>query len=129
MMDSIADASLRRRVSGALAVISAGDYLNKYGAQLIERECLSKLEAGCRALVINFRETKLVNSIGVSILLGIIDAAEETGAQVVFAGANEQTAHLFELLGITQYVTLARDEHEARAQLEESSSNNSPNGH
>ena len=79
----------------------------------VERECLKKLEGGCRALVISFRDTELVNSIGVSILLGVIDAAEGVGAQLVFSDVNSQTVELFEMLGLTKYVALAEDEQEA----------------
>ena len=53
---------------GEVAVVYAGDYVNKLSGQRIERECLTRMERGCRALVINFRDTELVNSIGVSIL-------------------------------------------------------------
>src|SRR2546430_424262 len=62
---------------GGVAIVYAGDYVNKLSGQRIERECLLRIEGGCRALVINFRDTELVNSIGVSILLGVIDAVEE----------------------------------------------------
>jgi anti-anti-sigma factor len=115
MMESLTDSPVRSGVSVDAAIVSAGDYLNKHGGQLVERECHTRLEDGCRALIINFRDTKLVNSIGVSILLGIIDAAEEHGAHVVFAAANDQTMQLFELLGITQHVALAQTEQEALA--------------
>ncbi|HUQ33891.1 MAG TPA: STAS domain-containing protein [Pyrinomonadaceae bacterium] len=110
---------VRSRSIGDLAVIYAGDYLNKLSGERIERECRRQLEMGCRALVINFRETELVNSIGVSILLGVIDAAESTGAQLVFSDVNLQTAQLFEMLGLTRHVALAADEDEALATLTE----------
>jgi anti-anti-sigma regulatory factor len=67
--------------------------------------------------VINFCETELVNSIGVSILLGIIDVAEKSGAQVVFSDMNTQTMDLFEMLGLTRHVVLVRDEEEALLSL------------
>ena len=112
-------AHVRSRSIGDLAVIYAGDYLNKLSGERIERECRRQLEMGCRALIINFRETELVNSIGVSILLGVIDAAENTGAQLVFADANQQTVQLFEMLGLTRHVALAANEEEALSTLTE----------
>ncbi|HYY56229.1 MAG TPA: STAS domain-containing protein, partial [Pyrinomonadaceae bacterium] len=95
----------------------------------IERECRRQLEQGCRALVINFRDTELVNSIGVSILLGVIDAAEGVGAQLVFSDVNLQTVELFEMLGLTKYVALADDEQEALATLTEFTSQTTSIGH
>ena len=110
-----------------IAVVYAGDYVNKQSGQRIERECLLKLEAGCRALIINFRGTELVNSIGVSILLGVIEAAERRGAPVVFANLSRHTVRLFELLGLTRLVVTAESEEAALATLSEFAA--SPNGH
>ena len=104
---------------GQVAVVYAGDYVNKMCGQRIERECLTRMERGCRALVINFRDTELVNSIGVSILLGVIDAAERRGARVAFSNVSLHTLKLFELLGLTRLVLLADSEEAALATLEE----------
>lgn len=108
-----------RRIDGDIAIVYAGDYVNKLSAERIERECRHKLEAGCRALIINFKGTELVNSIGVSILLGVIDAAEETGTRLVFAEVNRHTVKLFELLGLTRHVALADDEDSVHKMLSE----------
>ncbi len=119
MSESLMGTTVRTRCIGETAVVYAGDYLNKLSGERIERECRRQLEAGYRALVINFRETELVNSIGVSILLGVIDAAERVGAQLVFSDVNHQTIQLFEMLGLTRHVALARDEQEALDTLTE----------
>jgi stage II sporulation protein AA (anti-sigma F factor antagonist) len=102
-----------------VAVVYAGDYVNKMSGQRIERECLTKLECGARALVISFRDTELVNSIGVSILLGVIDVAERRGARVAFSNVSLHTVKLFELLGLTRLVVLAESEEAALATLQE----------
>lgn len=119
MAELATSSPVRSRAVGDLAVIYAGDYLNKLSGERIERECRLQLERGCRALIINFRETELVNSIGVSILLGVIDAAENTGAQLIFSDVNHQTVQLFEMLGLTRHVALAADEEEALTTLAE----------
>jgi anti-anti-sigma factor len=120
---------VQSRCIGATAVIYATDYLNKLSGERIERECRRQLEAGCSALVINFRDTELVNSIGVSILLGVIDAAESAGAQLIFSDVNHQTVELFELLGLTRHVALAASEQEAFATLAEFAAKMNPVGH
>jgi anti-anti-sigma factor len=80
--------------------------LNKLSGEQIERECRRQLDAGCKTLVVNFGETEIVNSIGVSILLGVIDAAQDAGAEIVFSDVNEDTIQLFEMLGLTHHVTV-----------------------
>ncbi len=116
-METIGSESVRSRRVGDTAVIYAGDYLNKLSGERVERECKRQLESGCRALVINFGDTELVNSIGVSILMGVIDAAERASARLIFCDVDNHTANLFEMLGLTRHVTVVKDEEEALASL------------
>jgi len=108
---------VRSHCVGTTAIVYASDYLNKLTGEKIERECRRQLSCGCQALVIDFSDTKLVNSIGISILLGIIDVAEKSGARIVFSEVNHQTVELFEMLGLTRHVVLAKDEREALMNL------------
>ena len=110
MPDAGEDAAVSSSTSGQIAVIYAGDYLNKLSGERIERECRKRLASGCRGLLINFRDTELVNSIGVSILLGVIDAAGSVGARLAFSDVNDHTVQLFNMLGLTRHVSLLEDE-------------------
>jgi anti-anti-sigma regulatory factor len=88
------------------AIIFAGDYLNKLTGEKIERECKTKLEEGYKQLIVSFKHTEIINSIGVSILLGVIDSAVNFGAKIVFSEVNEDNFQLFEMLGLTNHVTV-----------------------
>jgi anti-anti-sigma factor len=116
-VDTPSGGLVRSHCVGTTAVVYASDYLNKLSGEKIERECRRQLKSGCRALVIDFSDTKLVNSIGISILLGIIDVAEKSGARIAFSEVNNQTVELFEMLGLTRHVVLAKDEREALKNL------------
>lgn len=116
-MDTPSGRLVRSHCVGTTAVVYASDYLNKLTGEKIERECRRQLDCGCRALVIDFSDTQLVNSIGISILLGIIDIAEKNGARIVFSEVNRQTVELFEMLGLTRHVLLAENEEEALLNL------------
>lgn len=96
------------QTSGETTTVFASDYLNKLSGEKIERECKRQLDAGCKTLVVNFAETEIVNSIGVSILLGVIDAASNAGAKVVFSDVKNNTIELFEMLGLTNHVTVSK---------------------
>jgi len=113
LADTPGEIPVQARCIGDTAIIYASDYLNKLSGERIERECKRQLGSGCRALVINFRDTELVNSIGVSILMGVIDAAEQNQARLIFSDVNSHTAKLFEMLGITRHVSVVKDEAEA----------------
>lgn len=90
----------------SVPVVLAGDYLNKITGEKIERECRRFLDLGHKELVVDFSQTEIINSIGVSILLGVIDSAVDAGARVVFSDVNEDTVELLNTLGVTQHVTL-----------------------
>lgn len=93
----------------SVAIVHAGDYLNKLSGESVERECRQRIADGARELIVNFSRTEIVNSIGVSILLGVIDAARSNGAHIVFTGVNDGTAELFDMLGLTNHVELIRN--------------------
>jgi anti-anti-sigma factor len=118
MTDTTGTTPIEARRIGDTAIIYASDYLNKLSGERIERECKRQLESGQRGVVINFRDTELVNSIGVSILMGVIDAAEQSQARLIFCEVNRQTASLFEMLGLAKHVQIAKDEAEAVAWIE-----------
>jgi anti-anti-sigma regulatory factor len=92
---------------GEKSVIFADDYLNKLSGEQLEHECKRRLADGCKELVVNFSRTEIVNSIGISILLGIIDIASNNGATIVFSEVKEETVELFDMLGLTKHVTIA----------------------
>ena len=121
--------NVRSHCVGTTAVVYASDYLNKLTGERIERECKKQLDSGARALVIDFGDTELVNSIGISILLGIIDIAEKSGAMVVFTDVNSETVQLFEMLGLTRHVVLAKNEQEALSSLSSSPTQSQAIGH
>jgi anti-anti-sigma factor len=128
-MEESVKSNVRSHCIGTTAVVYASDYLNKLTGERIERECKKQLDSGARALVIDFSDTELVNSIGVSILLGIIDIAEKGGALVVFSDVNSQTVQLFEMLGLTRHVVLAANEQEALSSLSASPPQGQAMGH
>jgi anti-anti-sigma factor len=117
-METTGATPVQARCVGDTAIIYASDYLNKLSGERIERECKNQLEAGRQTVVINFRDTELVNSIGVSILMGVIDAAEQSHARLIFCDVNTQSANLFEMLGLTKHVRIAADESEALSWIE-----------
>ena len=119
MAETSREIAVQARSVGNAAIIYASDYLSKLSGERIERECRRQLESGCRTLIINFRDTELVNSIGVSILVGVIDAAEQNTARLIFSDVNDHTANLFEMLGLTRHITMAKDEDEALSLLDQ----------
>ena len=105
-----------RLVAGA-AILYPGPYLNQLRGESIERRCRDLLAGGVRRIVINFAETELINSIGVSILLGVIEAVNEARGTLVLSNLAPSNRELFEMLGLLAHVRVESSEDAALANL------------
>lgn len=98
-----------RLVEGA-AILYPGPYLNQLRGESIERRCQELLAGGVRQIVINFAETELINSIGISILLGVIEAVNEARGALVLSNLTQSNRELFEMLGLLSHVRIESSE-------------------
>jgi anti-anti-sigma factor len=89
-----------------IATVHIENYLNKPAGEQIEKVCLQCLNDGYRTLILDFARTELVNSIGISFLLGVIDACEKKGADIIFSHVHDDVLSLFQILGITRKVKI-----------------------
>ena len=106
-------AEIRARLIDNAAVIYPGHYLNQLRGESIELQCQTLLARGVRRIVINFEETELVNSIGISILLGVIEAVNNASGKLVLSNLNSSNRELFEMLGLMSHVEMADTEQAA----------------
>lgn len=103
-------AEIRSRLIDDAAVIYPGLYLNQLRGESIESQCREFLETGVRRIVINFAETELINSIGISILLGVIESVNHAQGALVLSNLNASNRELFEMLGLMSHVEMVDTE-------------------
>ena len=101
-----------KMVEGA-AVIYPGPYLNQLRGEAIENRCQELLAGGLRRIIINFEETELINSIGISILLGVIEAVSDARGVLAVSNLSASNRELFEMLGLMSHVRVAETEDSA----------------
>jgi anti-anti-sigma factor len=102
---------------GELAIIRTDGYINNLGAERIEQECAAMIERGCRKFIINFAKSPIINSMGLSILIGIIEKMLEIAGVLAFTDLTAVNAETMEIMGLTQYAQIYPSEREARAGL------------
>ena len=68
--------------SNQIVIIETDGYLNKEGGEAIAAICFEKIKAGQVNFLINMATTKVVNSIGVSILIEIIEKLQEVDGKI-----------------------------------------------
>lgn len=103
------------RLVEGVAVLYPGAYLNQLRGEAIERRCQELLTEGVRHIVINFAETELINSIGISILLGVIEAVNEAQGTLVMSNLGTSNRELFDMLGLLSHVRIETTEEAALA--------------
>ena len=106
-------AEIRAKLVEDAAVIYPGPYLNQLRGESIESQCQELLASGVRRIVVNFEETELINSIGISILLGVIESVNQSQGALVLSNLNASNRELFEMLGLMSHVEMVDTEETA----------------
>jgi anti-anti-sigma factor len=110
-------AQIRSRIVDDAAVIYPGIYLNQLRGESIEHQCQEFLLSGIRNIVINFEETELINSIGISILIGVIESVNQARGTLVLSNLSSSNRELFEMLGLMSHVQMLDTEEIALQKL------------
>jgi len=98
---------------GEVIVVYARDYLNDIEGEKLEEICRSFLRSSGRAIVLDFSSTDIINSIGISILIGIIEQVRGVGAKVSFSGLRGVAYEVIKIVGLTEAVAVYDTEDEA----------------
>jgi hypothetical protein len=106
MIEPFNSASVSVPFAGLTAVVYAGAFVDKRDGHRLAAECERQFALGCDSLRICFRATQQVNSVGVSLLLTIILAAQQTDRHLVFAHLDQERLDLFRALGLGRHVCL-----------------------
>ncbi len=100
-----------------IVIIETDGYLNKEGGEAIAAICYEKIKAGQVKFLINMATTKVVNSIGVSILIEIIEKLQEVDGKIGYYNLAPIVSKTFNIMGLTKYSTVFSTEEEALVDL------------
>lgn len=105
------------RKEGDYAVLYTDGYINNLGGEKVGEAAMSLINDGITKLVINLEKSTVINSIGISILIEVIEKIVETQGGLAFCGLTKTIAKTFTIMGLAQFATLADSEAEAIAAL------------
>ena len=105
-------------LSNGVGLIAAAGYINNEGGQAIADAATDLMGQGCETLLIDLEGTRIINSIGVSILLEIMEKLIEQKGHLAFCNLTPTISKTFEIMGLVQYATIFPDQPAARAELE-----------
>ncbi len=96
-----------------LAVIRTDGYINNQGGEEIARVAYELIDKGHKNLLLDLAGTKIVNSIGISILIEIIEKMLEIEGKLAFCSLTPTIEKTFHIMGLAQYASIYPDQEAA----------------
>ena len=113
----MADFDLKVTENDGVILVTTNGYLNNYGGEQVASLCLQKISEGKRKFLLNLAKTDMVNSIGVSILIEVIEELQGTSGTIEFCNLAPIVEKTFNIMGISKYAKIYANEEEAMAGL------------
>jgi anti-anti-sigma factor len=104
-----------RRQNGA--ILYTKGYINNVGGEEIANRAYELMDQGVKTVLLNLRETKIVNSIGISILIEIIEKMMEKGGVIAFCCLTPVILKTFHIMGLANYAKIFTNEEDAVKEL------------
>ena len=101
------------RDEGETLVVSVGGYLNSLLGEEVEKVVRARLDEGSRRILLNFQGTRMVNSIGISFVIGVVEKVMEREGRMAFCEVSRINRDLFRVTGLEKYVRSFETEKEA----------------
>ncbi len=105
--------SLTQTLKGEYLIISTSGYINKEAGEKISEVCQKHIDRGTKKVVLDLKESKVINSIGISILIEIIEKLQQTDGKMIFANLNPAVDKTLTIMGLFQLTEKASDVNEA----------------
>ncbi len=93
-----------------LAVVYTEGYINNQGGEEIAKVAYRLIDSGHKCVLLNLAGTKIVNSIGISILIEIIEKMIEIEGKLAFCSLTPTIEKTFHIMGLAQYASIYPDE-------------------
>ncbi|MEW6338615.1 MAG: STAS domain-containing protein [Acidobacteriota bacterium] len=102
---------------GTLAVLEVTGYINNEAGEAISQRARQLLSDGHRALLFDLQGTRIINSIGISLLLEVLEAVLAVEGTLAFCTLSASIAKTFQIMGLAQYSRIFPDRSSALAEL------------
>ena len=112
--------TVRTRKADGVLVVYIDGYLNSIMGEEVERLVREALDEGCRKILLNFEETRLINSIGISIIIDIVEKIMDRNGRLAFCALSRINRELFQMTGVARYVQAFDREEEALGYFDQS---------
>lgn len=95
--------SLTSELRNNCLVISTVGYVNNVGGEGIAKEFNRHFETGTKHVIINLAQSKVVNSIGMSFLIEIIEQLSEVDGKLIFTNLDPAVDKMLAIMGLFKF--------------------------
>ncbi len=94
------------RQEDGIGILEVDGYINNTGGEQVAGNCEGLLAEGVPNFLINLEKCSIVNSVGISFLIEVIEKVKEQGGQVGFCCVSSTIAKTFRIMGLLQASTI-----------------------
>ena len=98
-------------------IITTFGYVNNVGGEAIAQEFSKHFDNGVKHIVINLAESKVVNSIGMSFLIEIIEQLQEVDGKLIFTNLDPAVEKMLKIMGLFNFAGNEKSVEEALTAL------------
>ena len=109
--------SLTSEVRDKRLVIVTSGYVNNVGGEAIAKEFDRYFQNGTKQVVINLAQSKVVNSIGMSFFIEIIEKLQEVDGKLVFTNLDPAVEKMLTIMGLFNFAGKEKSVEEALRNL------------
>jgi anti-anti-sigma factor len=88
-------------------VIKTEGYINNTGGEKIAGEFFKHFDSGINKVIIDLEKSKVVNSIGISYLIEIIEKLSQNKGKMIFTNLDPTIEKTFKIMGLFQFAEKA----------------------
>ena len=101
------DFNLTSELKEKTLILKTEGYLNNIGGERIVNKVNAHLNDNLHKVIIDLEKTKVVNSIGISYLIDVIEQLNEKQCKLIFTNLDPTIEKTFKIMGIFQFAELA----------------------
>jgi anti-anti-sigma factor len=84
-------------------IISTSGYVNNLGGEAIAKEFSRHFEKGTKEVIINLAQSKVVNSIGMSFLIEILEQLQDVNGKLIFTNLDPAVEKMLSIMGLFKF--------------------------
>lgn len=104
---------VRVRREGEVGILETDGYINDVAGEKVAEAGDGLIQEGVRQIVVNLEKSRIVNSIGISVLIEIIEKVRALNGKVAFCGVAPVLAKTFRIMGLLKVASIHATEAEA----------------